>query len=323
MGGACGAAGSFLNPYGWHLHAHVFSYLRDDQLTSRVAEFQSFNFHDKDATQVALTMALAAAGGVLALQQKKLAHFLLAAVFLWGALRSARVIPLVALLVLPLANGAFTEALRRARDLRFWSKIEAALDYSGRIRVIDQRLSGLVFCGLALLVCLPAISSAASSRPLVFRWRLRKLWIDFQPEARLLTSDSFGGYLIYVFNGTRKVFLDGRSDYYGADFMKQYLVLMSARPGWQEIVRSYGFTHALLSPDSALTAALEQAGWPVLYHDEVAILLQAPTVQGKLPSEFGCYTLANLLSSCGARPTTAVRFHSNSCQAGRQENTRA
>ena len=95
-------------------------------------------------------------------------------------------------------------------------------------------------------------------------------------DARILSSDSFGGYLIYRFEGQRKVFFDGRSDFYGADFMKQYLTLITARPGWQEIVRSYGFTHALLSEDSALKTALVQAGWISLYQDNIAVLLQAP-----------------------------------------------
>ena len=89
-----------MNPYGWRLHAHVLSYLRDSDLTAQIAEFQSFNFHDKDATQVAFTVAIAALGGTLALGQKKLAHFLLAVLFLWEGLRSARVLPLVALLIL-------------------------------------------------------------------------------------------------------------------------------------------------------------------------------------------------------------------------------
>ena len=75
-------------------------------------------------------------------------------------------------------------------------------------------------------------------------------------NARLLASDSYGGYLIYRFDGRRKVYFDGRSDFYGAGFMKQYLILINARPGWQEVVRSSGFTHALLPDNSALNAAL-------------------------------------------------------------------
>jgi hypothetical protein len=275
-------AGSLLNPYGWKLHAHVFSYLLQDDLTSRVAEFQSFNFHDKDATQVALTMGLATAGGIFALSQKKLAHFLLAALFLWSGLRSARVLPLVALVILPLANGAFTEALHRVRSLRppLTRALDAALSYSYRLRLIDQRVNGVGFCVLAVVASLLVLSSAAFSNgigfspsrfPVAAAQSVEKLPAD----ARLVATDSYGGYLIYRFNGARKVFFDGRSDFYGVDFMKQYLVLISARPGWQDIVRSYHLTHALLPQDSALKAALEQAGWATLYKDDVATLLEA------------------------------------------------
>ena len=93
--------------------------------------------------------------------------------------------------------------------------------------------------------------------------------------ARILASDGFGGYLIYRFDGARKVFFDGRSDFYGADFLKEYLVLIAAKPGWQAVVSSYGFTHALLPKASALNAALRQAGWTTLYSDDVAALLEA------------------------------------------------
>jgi len=272
------AAGSLLNPYGWRLHQHVLSYLRDTELTSRVAEFQSFNFHDPGATQVALVMALAAAGGIFALTQGRLAHALLAAGFFWAGLRSARVLPLVALAILPLANAAIADALRHAEGLRLPLKrtLDRALGYSQGLRRIDQRMNGLAF-GLAAIF--------------VLTLALRALPVGFPPDrfpveaaaalekipgnARVATTDSFGGYLIYRFAGRRKVYFDGRSDFYGADFMKQYSVLIGARPGWQTIVRSFGFTHALLPEESPLRGALEQAGWITLYKDSVATLLEA------------------------------------------------
>jgi hypothetical protein len=275
-------AGSLLNPYGWSLHAHVLSFLRQDELIAHVAEFQSFNFHDKDAVQVTLAMGLAAAGAVLAFSQKKLANFLLAALFLWSGLRSARVLPLVALMILPLANGAFTEALRGARNLRssLIGKLDEALSYSYRLRLIDQRVNGAGFCALAVLASLLALSAPAFSNaigfpsdrfPVVAARAVERLPTD----ARVLATDSYGGYLIYRFGGVRRVFFDGRSDFYGVEFMKQYLVLINARPGWQQIVRSFRFSHALLPKESALTAALEQAGWTRLYQDDVATLLEA------------------------------------------------
>lgn len=279
--GIAAAAASLLNPYGWRLLAHLFSYLRNDDLTSRIAEFQSFNFHDKDATQVTIAVCLAMTGGVLALTQKKLAGALLAALFVWGALRYARMLPLLALLILPLANGALTEALDRAQGLRPRLKhaLDASLAYSGRLRLIDQRLTGAVFCTVGVLVLLSALHAPALSQRIGFspvRFPVESApAIDKLPSsARILAPDSYGGYLIYRWNGSRKVYFDGRSDFYGADFMKQYLVLMSARPGWQGIAAPFHFTHALLPNESALKAALEQAGWVTLHKDEVATLLE-------------------------------------------------
>ena len=276
------AAGSFLNPYGWRLHAHVLPYLLNDDLTSHVAEFQSFNFHDKDATQIALTMGVAALGGTLALVRGRLSHFLLAVMFLWGGLRSARVLPLVALAILPLANGAATDALRSAQGLRrpVRKMLDDALGYSSRLRLIDRRLNGVGFLAVAILACLLLLRAPVFSNHIGFS--RNRFPVDaiaavekLPPEARLLAPDSYGGYLIYSFNGVRKVFFDGRSDFYGADFMQQYLMLINARPGWQEIVRAFGFTHALLPEESALKASLEQAGWVRLYQDRVATLLEA------------------------------------------------
>jgi hypothetical protein len=275
-------AGSFLNPYGWRLHAHVLSYLRNDTLLSRIAEFQSFNFHDPGALQVALAVVLAAAGGTMALAQSKVAHFLLAAIFVVGALRVARMLPLLALSILPLVNGTFAEALRGARNLRPQIKraIDAALGYSARLRAIDQRVNGAAFTAIAAAAILLAVRTPAYSRGIgfpagTFPVSAAAAVASLPAEARLVAPDNFGGYLIYRFNGARKVYFDGRSDFYGVDFMKQYLVLINARPGWQETLYSFHFTHALLPAASALKAALQQAGWTTLYKDDVATLLEA------------------------------------------------
>jgi hypothetical protein len=280
--GLAAGAGSFVNPYGWRLHQHVFSYLLNDDLTSRVAEFQSFNFHDKDATQIALAMGIAAFGGVLALVRGRLSHFLLAVLFSWASLRSARVLPLLALAILPFANGAIVDAARGARGLRnpLRNMLEDGLRYSSRVRWIDMRLNGRGFLAAAVLACLlllrmPVFSDRIGFPKNRFPVDAAAAVEQLPRDARLLATDSFGGFLIYRFSGARKVFFDGRSDFYGADFMKQYLVLINARPGWQEIARAFGFTHALLPEESALKASLEQAGWVPLYKDHVATLLEA------------------------------------------------
>src|SRR5258708_37669490 len=96
--------GSFLNPYGFRLHQHLIEYLMNGDLLARVGEFQSFNFHVEGSFQILLAIGIAALGGVLALAEKKLAHSMLCSPLLGAALRSARVLPLAAILLLPLAH---------------------------------------------------------------------------------------------------------------------------------------------------------------------------------------------------------------------------
>ncbi len=102
---AASAAATLLNPYGWRLHEHVFRYLTDSALLAQIGEFQSFNFHAAGAGQILLGLLVAAAGTTLALYHRRLDHFLLGAILISGALRSARGLPLAALAAMPIAGA--------------------------------------------------------------------------------------------------------------------------------------------------------------------------------------------------------------------------
>jgi hypothetical protein len=270
----CSAA-SLLNPYGWELHRHLFRYLTDTDLLARIGEFQSFNFHAEGAFQISLTLGLAMLGAALALGQKQLAHFLLAAVLIFAALRSARGLPLVALALLPIANAAITRALRSARNLQpaLRTRLDSLLSYSDGLRAIDRRFSGLALAPVfaVLLFALPGAPAGfpADQFPVAAAAEVDKLPLD----ARILSPDKFGGYLIYRFAGARKVFFDGRSDLYGAEFLKQYARLTQLRPGWRAQLDEFGFTHALLPNDYPLIPALEALGWKRIHADGTATLL--------------------------------------------------
>ncbi len=281
LASAAALAGSLVNPYGWKLHAHVARYLFDSELLPRVGEFQSFNFHAEGAGQILLGLAIAAAGAMLALQQRNVAHFLIAAGLLAIALRSARGLPVAALVLLPLANGAIASALRRARAIRprIRARLDAALHYSSNLRAIDTRFRGLAWAPVAVVaaaLCLwiPSIAARTGFPPGEFPVAAAGQVAGLPKGARILAPDKFGGYLIYHFAGSRKVFFDGRSDFYGADFMKQYIRLVQVRPGWQDQLARFDFTHALLPRDYSLVAALKEAGWDLVYEDRTAVLLQ-------------------------------------------------
>jgi hypothetical protein len=123
------------------------------------------------------------------------------------------------------------------------------------------------------ILSLPAVAARAGFPPETFPIQAAK---RVPAHARLLAPDMYGGYLIYRFNGHRKVYFDGRSDFYGADYMKDYLKLVEVRPGWREQLDRARFTHALLPNRYSLIPALEALGWNRLYSDGVATVLEAP-----------------------------------------------
>ena len=270
------AAGTFLNPNGWHLHQHVFAYLTNTQLLDRIGEFQSFNFHAEGAIQIVLALLLCMIGGVSALAIHRADRFLLTLLLTAGALRTARMLPVAALLLLPLAAGSISEVLRSAQvSRRFRKTLDAFLGYGDRLRTLDRGFTGFAlvpFLAIAMLGIIRAAHPAfpADQFPVAASAQIARLSAD----ARLFSSDKFGGYLIYRFNGERKVFFDGRSDFYGLELLRQYGQIIQLRPGWQQQFDQWNFTHALMAPDAPLSAALLAAGWHELYRDGVAVLLE-------------------------------------------------
>jgi hypothetical protein len=262
-------AGTLVNPHGWDLHRHVWSYLTDSALLDRIGEFQSFNFHAEGSAQIMLALMIGAWGGFAALSVRRWDRFLLSTLITGAALRSARMLPLAALLLLPLANGTFCAQLH--------SRLRGVLDYGARLRALDRGMNGLALVPVIALVLFGVVHATHPAFPAdQFPVGAVSAVAALPADAKLFSSDKFGGYLIYEFAGERKVYFDGRSDFYGAEFLKSYARLVQARPGWREEFARQGFTHALLPPDYSLVAALETDGWREVYRNGTAVLLKGP-----------------------------------------------
>ncbi len=274
------AAASFVNPYGWHVHAHIVQYLRNKELLSKVGEFQSFNFHIDGAEAIVLAMVLAAAGVTLNIAQGYWSRGILSLVLFVGALRSARGLPLVALVAVPLAIGALCRAFQQAQlEGRFAKMRDEFVQYNLNLRKLDGQFTGLalapiVFAALVLIGRSSLFSAPAGFQADTFPVGLSQAVSKLPAEARLYSSDKYGGYLIYRFAGERKVFFDGRSDYYGAQFLNEYLLIPEAKPGWEAQWARWNFTHALVPKDSAISLWLPVKGWKKIGEDKVALLFE-------------------------------------------------
>jgi len=96
---------------------------------------------------------------------------------------------------------------------------------------------------------------------------------DLILRSRILTTDQWADYLIYV-NPAQKVFIDGRSDFYGPEVGNDYIRLTGAVWNWRQLLDKYRFDLALLPVESPLTQILKMApDWRVVEDDGRRILL--------------------------------------------------
>lgn len=91
-------------------------------------------------------------------------------------------------------------------------------------------------------------------------------------EARIYNSYNWGGYLIW--RGL-PVFVDGRADVYGDDFLFFYRRAYDATPRWQDPLKEYDVEYVLMEQESPLGVVLEASGqWSLIYEDEQANLFR-------------------------------------------------
>lgn len=88
----------------------------------------------------------------------------------------------------------------------------------------------------------------------------------------VLNGYSMGGYLIY--RGI-PVFIDGRADMYGEQFMKDYLYAMELRSadGLEKLMDRYGVTWTMLETESAAASLLDRLpNWRRIYADKKTVV---------------------------------------------------
>ncbi|HLH29825.1 MAG TPA: hypothetical protein VKY31_01395, partial [Terriglobia bacterium] len=251
-----------------------FSYLSNNYLMDHISEFRSFSFHAPGAMYVELFLVIAVLGTMALLKQKAYGPALLALGMLHLSLYSARHLPTAAVLLLPLFVAALTREAKNRPALR------AFFGYSERLQSIDAQILGIVPLAIVLVLTVFGASALARSGnvgfdPSVFPVRAADYLEQHDSGGRVFSKDQWGGYLIYRFKGETKVFLDGRSDFYGQDLLETYAKVIEVKPGWDGVLKQYDVQRVLIPPDHPLAAVLRlSAGWKLTYGDSVAAVFQ-------------------------------------------------
>jgi hypothetical protein len=267
--GLLSIAASFVNPYGWKLHAHIYEYLTNRFLMDHIEEFQSPNFHGiaQSCFLVLLLISLA----VLAARGRslRLSEILLLLFAVYSGLYAARNIP-VSAIFLVLVIGPLLPSLKS------WAFVQ-------RMSVIDSRQRGHIWPILAATALLVVAANGGRVGSTI--------WMDahFDPgrmpvgavnfleqsgvKAPVLSMDYWGGYLIYRLYPRNRVVIDDRHDFYGQTYLKSYLKLIHVETGWEEFCRVHDVAWLLLPRNAALSVVIsETPGWKTVYSDDVAMV---------------------------------------------------
>jgi hypothetical protein len=85
----------------------------------------------------------------------------------------------------------------------------------------------------------------------------------------------WGGYLQYRLWPEQRVFIDSKADFYGEDFIRQYLKVIHLEEDWEEIFEEYDIDWAILPTDAPVVRQIQnELGWDEIYRDETAIILR-------------------------------------------------
>lgn len=273
---ACSLA-SFVNPYGAQLHIHIIGYLRADWIRNLVQEFQAPTFRNEGQMQymVLLIAGLVVAGFLLA--KRRITEALLILFLAYASLTSVRHAPIFATIAAPLLACELSE---------WWSSAAAQRKKSDALQILHQMGRDLApgFRRTSLWPAVFVLFLVAMDAPLrwpadfpseMFPTEIVHGHSDLVASGRLLTTDQWGDYVIYSFYPRQKVFVDGRSDFYGEALANQYLHLVQGAYDWRSILERNGFTVALLPADWPLSTLLKQdRSWRVVSDDHRAVLFE-------------------------------------------------
>ncbi|MFZ0761964.1 MAG: hypothetical protein WAM69_18610 [Candidatus Sulfotelmatobacter sp.] len=280
----CGLA-TLVNPYGFHLYVHLYRYLSNRFLMNHIDEFQSPNFHYVAQKCFAVLLLLT----LVALAAKRRAasatQGLVVLFAVWSALYASRNIPVSSLLLIVVIGPWLSDAMQGLAHRRIairWRGL-ASTTFLQRMEAIEFRLRGHLWVVAAIVLTCSIAARGGKLRT----WQLMDAHFSpkrFPVEAvtyleqqqvpgPLVSTDYWGGYLIYRLYPRVRMVIDDRHDFYGEEFLKSYLKMVHVEPGWQDFLQQHQ-AHCVVAPrDSALTnILLETSGWQPIYRDAVAVV---------------------------------------------------
>jgi uncharacterized integral membrane protein len=261
-----------LNPNGMRLYSYPLETLRSGSIQGRIAEWSSPDFHrGMFAPFLVLLLAVVVAPAVsgMKLSPRKLLFLCFSA---YAALHSNRFIPIFALVATPILAEQVNTWLESRRWDRILGTKSATATWKGSLNATILVVLGIVACvHIQRIVRFQPLAEAAAFPAAAVAFLAQQ-----KAASPVFNSYDWGGYLIWKLPD-EPVFIDGRSDLYGDEFIEQHINTYNLTGNWKQDLERWKIATVIVPVDSPLGAALSTSrAWQLVFHDSQAAIWQAP-----------------------------------------------
>jgi hypothetical protein len=261
------------NPHGFQMLAYPFKTVSVSVLQEYIQEWQSPNFHRLEAQPFLWMLLLTVIAFAASSARRRVIEVLLVVGFGYMSFMAGRNIALFALVAAPALVRHGTSAL------------DPIIAGRGTGAQLPEKLARIVNGVLILLACIASVlkiqeplnrnvneAAFAEQVPVAASSFLS----EQGPAGPLFNSYNWGGYVIWKLYPEYLSFVDGRTDLFNDELLKDYLQAWRAEEGWEAILSRWDIQLVMIEPYSPLARELEWQGWTVIYHDDLSVVLQRP-----------------------------------------------
>jgi len=256
---ALGAVASLVNPSGIQLHLHNLAFLRSDFLTGWLAEYSSANFHTIGSLGLLAWLAFTFITLALCRPRLSATDGLLLISWTYFALYAGRNIPLLVIVAAAILAPAW-----RPR----WQELSDRLQ---RMNGASKGWLVVAATAVAFVVFVPhPTEMPAKDWPVKAVEYVRQHPQDF--AGNMFNQYIWGGYLMQVLP-EHKTYVDGRTDFFGEDFIREFADTTALRPNWNKPLEEHEVQWTLMPTNHRLNLGLAAWGrWSCVHSDAVAMV---------------------------------------------------
>ncbi|MBM3129703.1 MAG: hypothetical protein FJ009_13890 [Chloroflexi bacterium] len=256
------------NPNGAAMYVYPFETLTSRAMQAYIQEWFSPDFHQIEFQPFAWLLIGTLAAMAFAGKRITLTQTILLAGFTLAALRSARNIPIFAIIAAPILAE------------QLWHLIAARMPPENRrvtrgMAIVNWLILALVIAASAARVGMIVLNQSA-----VERAKYPAAAVEFlhtrAPRGALYNEYGWGGYVIWRLYPATRVFIDGRADVYGDAFIEDvYLKAYRGGADWRAPLEQYAVRVVLIEPGAPLAAQLARdPEWQSVYADRQAVVFE-------------------------------------------------